>query len=79
LRGKPVVRLKIPLVLVKMLSELNLNLSRLVGYAPMLTPGKVRELQHPNWLCDNTALNNATGWTPGILLLEGLRRTLGVN
>jgi nucleoside-diphosphate-sugar epimerase len=45
----------------------------------MLTPGKVRELQHFNWVCDNTALNTATGWTPRILLAQGLQRTLQWN
>jgi nucleoside-diphosphate-sugar epimerase len=79
LRAKPVVRLNIPLGLAKALSTLNLILAQIVGYAPMLTPGKVRELQHANWVCDNTALSKATGWTPQILLPEGLRRTLGCN
>jgi nucleoside-diphosphate-sugar epimerase len=43
----------------------------------MLTPGKVRELGHANWVCDNAALNSATGWSPQILLPEGLQQTLG--
>jgi nucleoside-diphosphate-sugar epimerase len=43
----------------------------------MLTPGKVRELSHPDWVCDNTALSNAIGWAPRVLLPEGLRQTLG--
>ncbi len=76
LRGKPVTRVKVPEVLVKVLSAINLITARAVGYAPMLTPGKVRELLHPNWVCDNAALSTATGWTPRILLEEGLRRTL---
>ena len=79
LRAKPIFRLKIPIPLAKAVSMLNLLLAKMVGYAPMLTPGKIRELQHTNWVCDNTALSTATGWTPRILLPEGLRRTLGVN
>jgi nucleoside-diphosphate-sugar epimerase len=43
----------------------------------MLTPGKVCELSHPDWVCDNTALNSAIGWSPQILLPEGLQLTLG--
>jgi hypothetical protein len=43
----------------------------------MLTPGKVRELRHPDWVCDNAALTAATGWAPAVGLDEGLRRTLG--
>jgi nucleoside-diphosphate-sugar epimerase len=43
----------------------------------MLTPGKVRELRHHNWVCDNDALTHKIGWLPQISLEEGLRRTLG--
>jgi 2-alkyl-3-oxoalkanoate reductase len=47
---------------------------------PLLTPGKVRELLHGHWVCDNAGLTGATGWTPCIGLDEGLRRTLsGLN
>jgi nucleoside-diphosphate-sugar epimerase len=43
---------------------------------PLLTPGKVRELLHDRWVCDNAALTEATGWVPRIGLDEGMRRTL---
>ncbi|CAB1056233.1 Nucleoside-diphosphate-sugar epimerase [Olavius sp. associated proteobacterium Delta 1] len=76
LRRKAMVRLQIPLVLVKLTAALNLLAARTVGYAPMLTPGKVCELSHPDWVCDNAALISATGWTPKILLPEGLQLTL---
>lgn len=76
LRTKAPVRLKIPLVLVKLAAAVNLLAARTIGYAPMLTPGKVRELSHPNWVCDNASLNRATGWSPQILLPEGLKLTL---
>jgi nucleoside-diphosphate-sugar epimerase len=79
LRGKAIIRLKIPLVLVKLVAAINLLTARTIGYAPMLTPGKVCELSHPDWVCDNTALNNATRWSPQVLLPEGLRLTLGWN
>ncbi len=79
LRSKAVIRLKIPLVLVKLVAAINLVAARTVGYAPMLTPGKVREMSHPDWVCDNAALNSATGWSPQILLPEGLQLTLGWN
>jgi nucleoside-diphosphate-sugar epimerase len=75
-QDKTVVVVKIPLILARLLSTLNLMAARAIGYAPMLTPGKVRELHHCNWVCDNTALNTVTGWNPRILLAEGLQRTL---
>jgi nucleoside-diphosphate-sugar epimerase len=74
-----VVAIRIPLVVAKLFATINLIGARAIGYAPMLTPGKVRELRHTNWVCDNTALNTATGWTPRILLAEGLQRTLRWN
>jgi len=77
LRARSVVRIKIPLVAVKLIAACNLLAARSIGYAPMLTPGKVRELCHLNWAGNNTALNSATGWTPRISLPEGLRLTLG--
>jgi nucleoside-diphosphate-sugar epimerase len=77
LRAGSVVRIKIPPVAVKLLAGGNLLAARIIGYAPMLTPGKVRELCHLNWAGDNTALNSATGWSPQILLREGLQLTLG--
>ncbi|MBW2435740.1 MAG: RmlD substrate-binding protein, partial [Deltaproteobacteria bacterium] len=66
-------------VLLRLAAALNLLASRAFGYAPMLTPGKVRELSHSNWVCDNLALNSATGWAPRVLLPEGLQQTLGWN
>jgi len=78
LRNKAVLRLKIPLFLVKLAARLNQLAARTVGYAPMLTPGKLSELSHPDWVCDNGELHEATGWSPQILLPEGLRLTLGL-
>jgi len=79
LRKKAVLRLNIPLFLVKLAAWLNLLAARTIGYAPMLTPGKFSELSHPDWVCDNGDLQEATGWSPQILLPEGLRLTLGLT
>jgi nucleoside-diphosphate-sugar epimerase len=76
-RGRAVVRVSVPAGLLGGLSRLNVLGARIRGRAPMLTPGKVREIFHPEWTCDNTALAGATGWRPRIRLDEGLRRTLG--
>jgi nucleoside-diphosphate-sugar epimerase len=67
----------IPIPLLAGLAQFNLVLSRLAGYAPMLTPGKVRELTQPDWLCDNTGFVNATGWQPQTGLPGGIRLSLG--
>jgi nucleoside-diphosphate-sugar epimerase len=78
IRAKPVLRIKIPVFLAKALGAINIITARLFGYAPMLTPGKVRELGHLDWVCDNSELSRAIGWSPQILLPEGLQLTLKV-
>jgi hypothetical protein len=70
-------RLRIPPGFLTALGFCNLQLSRLTGRAPMLTPGKVRELTEAEWLCDNSAFAAATAWKPQIDLATGLRLTLG--
>jgi nucleoside-diphosphate-sugar epimerase len=67
---------KIPDFLLNFLAVLNQTSARAIGYHPMLTPGKVRELQHTDWVCDNQKLSRETGWEPRISINEGLRRTL---
>jgi nucleoside-diphosphate-sugar epimerase len=76
LRGRPLHRLPIPASLLKFMAVLNVIIARVAGYDPMLSPGKVREIGHPNWVCDNALLSRETGWTPRVCLEEGLRLTL---
>lgn len=71
--GRPVRPLTLPAVLVTLIAGFNLVLSRLCRYAPMLTPGKVRELTHPDWVCDNAPLRQALpDWQPRIRLRDAL-------
>jgi len=77
LKGKAIFRAYIPVSFVKMIALLNLMQAKILGGSPMLTPGKVRELIHPDWVADNSQLSSETGWAPKILLEEGLRQTLG--
>jgi nucleoside-diphosphate-sugar epimerase len=58
-------------------AQVNRGLARWFGYAPMLTPEKLRELRHPDWVCDNDALQGVLEWRPRVSLEEGLRRTPG--
>jgi nucleoside-diphosphate-sugar epimerase len=69
-------RIRVPVALMRTAARGNLFLSRAFGYAPMLTPGKVRELTHPDWVCDDAALRRATGWSPRFRLEAGMRQTL---
>jgi len=77
--ARKVLRLNVPGRLLQFLAALNQLSARTLGYKPMLTPGKVRELRHPDWICDNTALSRKIGWRPRVSLEEGLRRSLVEN
>lgn len=55
-------------------ARLNLLFSGLLGYAPMLSPGKVRELIQAEWLGDNRDFTEATGWQPQLDLKQGVQR-----
>jgi len=66
--------LKVPHMLLSSAARLNLLFSHLLGYVPMLSPGKVRELVQPEWLGDNTAFTEATGWRPQLDLKQGARQ-----
>ncbi|MEE9231992.1 MAG: NAD-dependent epimerase/dehydratase family protein [Nitrospirales bacterium] len=68
------LRLHLPPTLLKFLSSSNEVLSRIFRYAPIFTTGKVAELLHPNWVCNNADVTKALGWNPQISLEEGLRR-----
>lgn len=75
--GRAVRRLPLPLPLLHGVAGINLAAARVFGYAPMLTPGKVRELLHHDWVCDATALTTATGWRPAFPLARALAATFG--
>ena len=74
--NKKVVPILIPGSLLSALASVNQILAKVLKYEPMLTYGKVRELRHPNWVCDNTDLTQALGWEPSVPLAEGVQRTL---
>lgn len=77
LRNRRVRVLPVPPALLGALGHVNLGLSRLLRRAPMLTPGKVRELTHRDWSCDTAPFRQASGWTPRIDLQRGLASVLG--
>ena len=66
----------IPRFLLHAVAGMNRGLAGAFGYAPMLTPGKARELTQADWLCDNSEISRATGWSPEIDLERGIRLLL---
>lgn len=79
IRGKPVRILRVPRGLLEGLAIISRRWARLTGTAPMLTPAKVRELTHPDWVADNGSISRALGWSPGVTFAEGLRLTLAYH
>lgn len=77
--GGPVRRVPIPVSVLKLAALANSAAARLLGYAPMLTPGKIRELTHPDWVCDNSEFSRITGWQPAFGLEQGLTCISGKN
>jgi nucleoside-diphosphate-sugar epimerase len=78
LRGKPAFRFHVSEMPMNVAAKINQIAASLIGYAPMFTPGKVREMRHPDWVCDNSMFCQAANWTPAVCLEEGLRATLGL-
>ena len=75
--GAPVRRIGVPTALLRIAAHANLAAGSLLGYAPMLTPGKLREISHRDWLCDSHDFTEATGWRATVLLEQGLARAYG--
>ena len=66
--------LQLPPFLLNTTARINLLLSSLLGYKPMLTPGKVRELRQPDWIGDNREFSETTGWQPRLDLRQGAKQ-----
>ena len=76
--NRPVRCFHIPLTIIQLLAYLNLPFSRLLNYAPMLTPGKAAELYHPDWTCNIAPLEKElSGWHPVISLYSVLPQLAG--
>ena len=67
---RSITHIRIPVTLLKALAHANLLLARVFRYRAMLTPGKVNEITHDDWVCDNTPLTTCTGWRPNIRLAD---------
>lgn len=66
--------LRIPGFLLNGSAKLNLLMSKMFGYSPMLSPGKARELQQPEWVSDSGNFTDVTGWKPRLDLKQGARQ-----
>ncbi|NPA94349.1 MAG: NAD-dependent epimerase/dehydratase family protein, partial [Thermodesulfobacteria bacterium] len=74
--GKRPVTITLPPTLLKGLGHLGLFTSRILGRPIMLTPWKVRELLHPDWVCTNHRENSGLFWRPRFTLKIALENGL---
>lgn len=65
---------RLPSWLLDSVAQANILGARITGAAPMLTPAKLRELRHPDWVVDNTAITANTAWEPRTGLRLGLQQ-----
>ncbi|MET0230277.1 MAG: NAD-dependent epimerase/dehydratase family protein [Rhodanobacteraceae bacterium] len=73
--GAPIRKLLIPTPVLRFVARINRAAAIAFAYAPMLTPGKVREISHADWVSDDGGLVRATGWRPAFGLERGLAQT----
>jgi nucleoside-diphosphate-sugar epimerase len=63
---------QLPSWLLDTVARVNITLARITGRAPMLTPPKLRELRHSDWVVNNDDITATTGWKPAVSLQNGL-------
>ena len=72
-RKKPVRIVGISPTILKAIGVINLSTARLTRRRPPpLVPGKVRELVHHDWVCDNSDLPGCDNWRPTMTLTSAL-------
>lgn len=76
LERKHVIRLKIPLSLVKPAAYISEKASALVGKAATFNTDKYHIMKQRNWSCDTEALKKDIGFTPQWRLKEGVEQTV---
>ncbi len=68
--------LYIPRLVTHVIAALALAVARVTGAIPAVTPGKVRELYHRDWVCRLNLLDGKTGWRPRIDFRSGYAATV---
>ena len=73
---RPVRCLTVPYRAIWVPAAVNEAVSSMLGRAPMLTKAKLRELFHPDWVCNPAQPEMFPDWQPTIGFKEGFERTL---
>jgi nucleoside-diphosphate-sugar epimerase len=75
LRGRSIVRWRVPRRVLAIPAAVNQAVGRLLHTTPMLTPGKVRELYFPEWVSRTDEARAALNWRAQVDFAAGLRLT----
>jgi nucleoside-diphosphate-sugar epimerase len=68
-------RIRMPAPLLSSCAALSAGLARAAGAAPMVTPGKIREFFHSDWVARERLFSAETPWRPETPLHEGFAKT----
>jgi len=65
-----------PLLFTRAISYIIKFAGLLSGVTPFLTPDKIREVSHLDWVCHDTRIETDLDWTPKVNFRDGIERTL---
>lgn len=74
--GKTPARIRAPRWVLGPYAAIAAGVVRLAGGAPMVTPGKIAEFFHQDWVARDNLLSDATAWRPATPLNEGFAKTV---
>ena len=73
---KPLVKVNVPIAVVRVLAALGEGYGKLSGTIPALNLEKLKTLKSKNWQCDIAPLKNDFNFAPSYDLEEGLKETI---
>lgn len=73
--GRPVRPIRVPGWVLDSIAWCSAGWGGLAGRPSFLSPGKARELQHPDWVARQGDLARDSDWCPRVSLEQGLRET----
>jgi nucleoside-diphosphate-sugar epimerase len=76
IEGRDVACLFLPKSAISLIGRVEQRFATWGDRMPQLTPGKASELYHPDWVCRNSLLQDATDWAPQIGFEDGFRETV---
>ena len=74
--GRKVRAVPVPKAVMNLAAKANMVRCRLTGESPMMTPGKVNELFHVDWVARDNPLTDWCAWQASVGLEDGFARTL---